>query len=126
MTKLTDEELDRGLITILNQHVGKRQAINRWDLVEKIFGRVPQHLQHDDNIDDRQIRYAVSRLREEGNLICDLGNGNGRYLAANEGEFWELYAYYKKPIEARARVLRAMEKAAEEKWPDVLQMKMEM
>lgn len=121
MPKITDEQLERELIFILNQHVGKGNAINRWELVAKLFEPVPLYLQNDDNIQDREIRYAVSRLRAQGHLICDLGNGNGRYLAANEAEFWELYTYYLKPIQSRSAVLRAMKKAAQAKWPNVLQ-----
>lgn len=117
----TDEELDSELLYILNQHVGKANAIKRWDLVAKIFGPVAAHLQNDGNVDDRRIREAVNRLRSRAHLICDLGNAQGRYLANNEAEFWEFYASYLKPLKARSEILRVMKKAAQEKWPNLLQ-----
>lgn len=122
MQKFTDEQLDKFLLYVLGQHIGKETAIDRWTLVETVFGEhVPAFLRNDDHPQDRDIRYSVSRLRKQGHLICDLGNGDGRYIAANEAEFWELYTYYVKPIKARAEVARAMKRAAEQKWPNVLQ-----
>ena len=125
MKKFTDENLDKYLLYVLGQHVGKEKAVDRWDLVETVFGEyVPAHLRNDDNPMDREIRYGVSRLRAQGHLICDLGNGNGRYLAATEAEFWELYQYYVKPIRTRAAVARAMKNAAIRRWPNALQFSM--
>jgi hypothetical protein len=125
MQKFTEEQLDKYLLYVLGQHIGKEKAVERWDLVETVFGEhVPAHLRNDGNPLDRDIRYAVGRLRLQGHLICDLGNGNGRYIAANEKEFWELYNFYVKPIRARAEVARAMKKAALQKWSDVMQISM--
>jgi len=122
MQKMNDAELDNKLREILRWHVGKERAITRWQLVRDVFGvDVPQHLQNDDNKEDRFIREAVSRLRRNGLLICDLGNGAGRYIAANEAEFWELYQYYAKPLKVRAETLRAMKRSAGQQWPNVLQ-----
>lgn len=122
MQKFTDEELDKYLLYVMGQHIGKQNAVERWTLVETVFGEhVATPFRNDDHPQDRDIRYAVSRLRKAGHLICDLGNGVGRYIAANEAEFWELYNYYVKPIKARAEVARAMKQAAEQKWPNVLQ-----
>jgi hypothetical protein len=112
----TDEQLDRELLYILNQHIGKEQAIPRWDLVAKIYGPVMLHERNDKNPRDRAIRYSVSRLRAKGHLICDLGNGRGRYMAANESEFWEMYTSYVRPFASRAKVAQALKKAAESKW----------
>lgn len=122
MRKFSDDELDGEILKIMKWHVGKDAAITRWQLVREVFGlEVPAHLQNDDNKEDRAIRLSVSRLRSGGHLICDLGNGSGRYLAANEGEFWELYNYYAKPLIARAQILRKMKNAAEMRWPNVMQ-----
>ena len=118
----TDEQIDREVLYILLAHQGKDNRIDRWDLVEKVFGvPVPADLQNDDNILDRTIRYSVGRLRAAGHLICDLGDGSGRWVAASETEFWEFYSYYVKPIKARADVAKAMKKAAADKWPDLMQ-----
>ena len=80
---MTNEDLDNELLNILHHHVGRENAIGRWDLVEKIYGPVVFYQRNDDNLDDRKIRAAVSRLREHGYFICDQGNGKGRYLASN-------------------------------------------
>ncbi len=119
---MTNDELDRGVLHILLRHRGKKQAIGRWELVEKVFGQpVPIELQNDDNLQDRDIRYAVARLRTEGHLICDLGTGSGRWIAADEKEFWEFYSYYVKPIKSRATVARALKEAAMKEFPNLLQ-----
>ncbi len=119
---IQDSQLDREVLYVLQFHIGKGNAIERWDLVERITGEyVPEAFRNDDNPDDRKIRMAVSRLRAEGHLICDLGDGNGRYIAANEKEFWELYHYYVKPIKVRVEIARAMKQAALRKWPDLNQ-----
>ena len=123
MEQFTSEQLDREVYYLLRYHEGKENAIGRWIMVEKIYGEpVPDQFQNDDNPHDREIRFSVGRLRAQGHLICDLGDGHGRYMAANEQEFWELYNYYLKPIRSRSAVLCAMKKAAAHKWPNVLQM----
>jgi len=120
--KLDNDQLDREVLFILNQHIGKENAIDRWLMVFDVFGeRVLPAQQNDAHPLDRAIRYSINRLRKQSHLICDLGDGNGRYLAANEEEFWEQYRYYASPIKERAEVLHAMKKAAQAKWPNVLQ-----
>lgn len=119
---MTNDELDRTVLHVLLRHQGKSNRIGRWELVEQVFGApVPTEQQNDDNIEDRQIRYAVGRLREQGHLICDLGDGDGRWMAATADEFWEFYGYYIKPIKARANVARALKKAAQARFPNLMQ-----
>lgn len=122
MQNMTDEQLERELLYILGQHIGKARAVERWDLVEIVTGKyVPEPFRNDGNLDDRAIRLAVGRLRKQGHFIGDLGNGKGRYIVANEKEFWEFYSSYVKPIQERAEVARALKKAAIAKWPNALQ-----
>lgn len=119
---MSDDDLDANVLFYLNQHIGKKNRMDRWELVEKIFNiHVPAPLRNDDHPQDRTIRESVSRLRAKGHLICDLGDGGGRWIAENEAEFGEFYAYYIKPIQARATVARAMKKAAERQFPSILQ-----
>lgn len=119
---MTNDELDRTVLHFLLRCQGKAHSADRWSLVEQVFGEpVPLEERNDDNLRDREIRYSVNRLRMAGHLICDLGNGAGRWMAATEDEFWEFYNYYIKPIKSRADVARAMKKAALEKFPDLLQ-----
>lgn len=116
------DQLDKNVLFVLSQHVGKQNAIPRWEMAEKIFNiQIPRTAQNDDNVQDREIRYAIGRLRGQGYLICDLGDGNGRYLAETETEFWEMYNAYVKPIRTRAGVARAMKLAAQKKFPNLLQ-----
>ncbi len=118
----TTEQLDRDVLFILRMHNGKSNRIDRWALVEKVFGEpVPVNQQNDDNLKDRDIRYSVGRLRAEGHLICDLGDGAGRWMAASEKEFWDFYGYYVKPIKARVEIAKAMKKAAQQQFPNLLQ-----
>ena len=120
--KMSDTELDHALLYVLRQHVGKENAISRWDMVEIIYGQhVPEPFRNDKNDLDRSIRYAVSRLRIEGHFICDMGNGDGRYLAKDEKEFWTFYSFFISPIESRVTAAKAMKKAAIKKWPNALQ-----
>ncbi len=119
---MTNEELDRTVLHILLLHQGKPNRVGRWELVEQVFGGpVLPAFQNDDNLYDRDVRYAVGRLRAAGHLICDLGDGAGRWMAANEKEFWEFYGYFVKPIKSKADVARALKKSAQQKWPNLMQ-----
>ncbi len=119
---MTNEALDRDVLHILLLHQGKSNRIGRWELVERVFGGpVLPEFQNDDNLYDRDIRYSVGRLRAAGYLICDLGDGTGRWMAANEKEFWEFYGYFVKPIKSKAEVARALKKSAQQKWPNLMQ-----
>lgn len=120
---MTKDEIDGLVLYFLNRpDVNEAQRMDRWLLVERVFGvRVPEPLRNDDHPQDREIREAVSRLRIKGHLICDMGDGGGRWIARTEDEFWKFYHYYVKPIQARAQTAEAMRKAAAQKWPNLLQ-----
>lgn len=119
--KYTEEQLETEVLHILNQHRGKRNPINRWELVRALYGPQAAQDQSDGNGSDREIRDAVERLRGKGFIICDLGDGRGRYLAESEDEFREFYDYYIKPIKARSVTLKAMKLTAVKTWPNALQ-----
>jgi hypothetical protein len=57
-------------------------------------------------------------------LICDMGDGHGRYLAATIEEYQAFRQYYGAGAFERLATIREMDKAAEEVWPDVLQMRL--
>lgn len=119
---MTNDELDREVLFILLRHQGKENRVDRWELVERVFGEpVEPLLRNDNNLYDRDIRYAVGRLRAAGHLICDLGDGAGRWMAATEKEFWEFYGYFIKPIKSRSDVARALKEAARKRWPNLMQ-----
>ena len=119
---MNNDELDREVLFILLRHQGKENRVDRWELVERVFGEpVEPLLRNDNNLYDRDIRYAVGRLRAAGHLICDLGDGAGRWMAATEKEFWEFYGYFIKPIKSRSDVARALKEAARKRWPNLMQ-----
>jgi hypothetical protein len=120
--QISDEELDRRVLFEMGFHIGEENAINRWELVEKVFKtHVPEHERNDDNLLDRAVRYAVGRLRKKHHLIGDMGNGAGRYVVKTEHEFWRFYGSYVKPIKERAEIARALKDAAKEKFPNLMQ-----
>lgn len=124
MQTYTDEKLDEMVLYFLSKHVGKNNRIERWTLVERVFGvHVPEFERNDANRMDRDIRHSVRRLRNKGHLICDMGEGGGRWLAETKEEFWEFYAYFIKPIASKAQTARAMKKSADLQF-NILQMPM--
>lgn len=120
---LTDEQLDANVLYFLSKpSVDAGNRLDRWELVAQVYGeRVPEHLRNDDHPLDRGVRESVSRLRMAGHLICDMGDGKGRWIASNEEEFWKFYARFVKPISATARTARALKRAAEQKFPNLNQ-----
>jgi len=119
--QFTDDELDEILKRKLQQHQGKDKAVPRWNLVTFVYGAGADMPKSDDNLQDRQIRYCVERLRRHGWLVCDLGNGRGRYLASSVDEYREFRTSYLKPLRARADVIKLMDKAAQDQFPNSLQ-----
>ena len=122
MPKLyTDEALDREVLFVVRQHQGKQNAIGRWELVERLFGREACEPRTDDNLADRQIRYSVARLRGRGVLICDMGDGAGRYIASTVEEYQAFRLKYSSRAYEVLEIVREMDKAAAKEWPDPLQ-----
>ena len=122
MQKFTDEELDKELAFFLGHCIGREQAIDRWTLVIKIFGEGADFPRNDGNLQDRAIRECVSRLRiRDGLFICDMADGRGRFIAITEEDYRQFRKSYLKPLVSRADVIRAMDKHAVKKWPNLLQ-----
>jgi len=117
MHKMSDEELDKMVLYFLSSHVGENNKIDRWALAERVYGvSIPAIERNDKNSLDRNVRESVSRLRNKGELICDVGNGQGRWMAANIDEFWKFYAYFVSPISAKANTARILKKSALQKF----------
>lgn len=119
-----DEQLDRDVLFWLKHHIGKQNAIGRWELVQRIFGEEAARVQSDENPYDRQIREAVVRLRRSGLLICDMGDGRGRYIAATLEEYQAFRKYYGAGAFEKLETIREMDKAAGRTWSDPLQEKL--
>lgn len=117
MNKLDEKQLDTEVEFHLKQHVGKRNPMDRWELIERVFGNGASYPRNDNNVFDRRIRDSVERLRKRL-LICDMGDGRGRYLAANYGEFVEFNAKYVSRAYPIMQTSAAMEKLAAAAFPD--------
>ena len=120
-TQLTEEQLDGVLRRLFLEHQGQAKAIKRWDLVVKVFGEGSDIPRSDDNLQDRSIRSAVERLRRHGVLILDFNDGRGRFLCKDEEEYWNFRSRYLKPLKARANTIKVLDKAAQQKFPSLLQ-----
>ena len=125
MPKLyTDEALDREVLFVIRQHQGKQNAIGRWELVERLFGRAACEPRNDQNTADRDIRDSVSRLRKRGVLICDMGDGTGRYIASTVEEYQAFRLKYSSRAYEVLETVREMDKAAAQEWPNPLQQRL--
>ena len=117
---ISKDELDREVLYLISQHIGRQNAVGRWDLVEQIFGE-KQSNRDDGNSLDRRMRDSIERLRGEGHIICNMGDRTGYYVASNVEEYQEfrlLYGAHAFPIMA---TIREMDRAASQKWPNPLQ-----
>jgi hypothetical protein len=119
--QFTNDELDILVRREFESHRGRENAIKRWNLVTRIFGVGADVPQNDDNLQDRAIRSSVERLRSHGVLILDLNDGRGRWLCTSQEEYWEFRTRYLKPLRARANTIKLMDRAAREKYPNLLQ-----
>jgi hypothetical protein len=91
---LSDKELDNAVLFILHQHMGKENAIGRWELVEKVFGAdvVIETMRNNNNVFDRQVRDSIERWRSQGQHLCNLGKGY--YTATTRKEYKEFIKNY--------------------------------
>jgi hypothetical protein len=121
MPKYTDEQLDREVLFLLKQHLGQKNPIGRWEIVARLFGPEACAPRNDDNLADRQVRESVARLRKAGVLVCDMGDGAGRFLAQSLEEYQAFRLKYGSRAYEVLETLREMDKAAGQLWPNVLQ-----
>jgi hypothetical protein len=119
---MTDTELEEKLKRVLAAHVGRENAIPRWELVVECFGPGSDIPRTDDNLYDRAVRVGVERLRiDHGVFVLDMNDGRGRFLARDDKEYWAFRVTYLKPLQARARVIKALDGHARQKWPNLMQ-----
>ena len=92
---ISKDELDHYTLYILFNYVGEPNGIFRRDLVERVFD---VNLRDDELTDanpfDRQVRQSIERLRHQGHIICNTGNGMGYYMAATLEEYQAFRASY--------------------------------
>lgn len=118
---LTDSELDREVRFVIYQHKGGQNAVRRWDLTLRIFGEDAVLDRSDGNTYDRQLRKSIERLRRQGHLICNLGNGDGYFLASTKDEYQDFRSVYGAHAFPIMETIRALDQAAGQKWPNPLQ-----
>jgi hypothetical protein len=121
MPRFSDEQLESEVLFLLKQHVGKGNPIGRWEMVVRLYGAGADVPRSDDNFADRAIREAVERLRRRGVLICDMGDGRGRYLASSVDEYQEFRRRYGSAAFKTMATIHDMDEAAEQQWPNSLQ-----
>ena len=109
--------MDREVLRILHQCMGHDAAISRWQLVEAVFGVViPESLRTNGNTLDRQVRESISRWRDQGQHICNVGDGNGYYMANTREEYERFKRYYLGADYKKFGSVRKMDEKADERW----------
>lgn len=122
--KLSEDQLDAEVLFQLKRHLGKGHPIGRWELVEKIYGITASFPRNDGNVYDRKIREAVNRLRKQGVLICDMGDGAGRFLPESMDEYRAFRTKFTSFAYDIIETAKEMDKAAITEFPDGLQPKL--
>jgi len=124
-TFISKDELDHEVLYVLMNHQGAENAIDRWKLAETVFEEIQwKEAQNDDNSSDRQCRHSIERLRHQGHIICNTGNGHGYYMAKTVEEYQAFRNNYGAHAFPIMEAIREMDKAAENKWPNPLQPRM--
>ena len=121
MKPKSNDELDLAVRQALQWSRGVDLAMDRWDLVRQIFGPGSDFPRDFNNRYDRAIRASVERLRHAGHLICDLGDGSGRFFASCKEEYLAFRAVYGSHAFPILENIHRMDKAAAAVWPDPLQ-----
>ena len=103
--------LDRALLRILSQRVGREAAISRPNLLAEL-----KKLGFE--VHERMARACINQLRKAGHPICSTGgNDSGYWWAANWAELRE---YLEREVHSRAMDLleqeQALKRAGERAW----------
>jgi hypothetical protein len=117
MYRLDAEQVEERVKRILKNHIGQANAKGRWALVADVFGPGADRDRSDLNRADRAVRKAIERLRNQGTIICNLGDGTGWFLPATDEEyqiFRSMYGSHAFPI---LENIRAMDRTAQQRWP---------
>ena len=119
--RFNDDQLDAEVLFLLKQHRGRQSPIGRWEMVAKLYGPQACEPRTDDNVADRQVRESIARLRRQGVLVCDMGDGKGRFLASTLEEYGAFKAYFGAAAFEKIEIIREMDKAAAQEFPNELQ-----
>lgn len=97
------EGVCRRLMTVLQSCIGKHMAINR--------ERINEILEKYDHVtlDDRALRRAVEKIRNQGIRVCDLENGDGLFIAETQDEYDHFKMRYASHAFSLIKTIRAMD-----------------
>lgn len=103
--------LDRAVLRVLSQRVGREQTISRGQLVTTV-GRLGF------GAHERQIRVVIKELRRQGHLICSAAGDKGGYWMAADRKEFEAFGHqeFEAKISDMSETWRAMQKAADQKF----------
>ena len=108
--------LDRAVLRILSQRVGRGQVISRTALVRSVarLGFAAH---------ERQIRDVIKELRRDGHLICSAAGENGGYWMAADRQEFDAFGHqeFEAKISDMSQTWRAMQKAADQKFGTAVQ-----
>lgn len=113
---LTDVEF----IIFTRMRIGKFSATSKEDIIE--YFSYSTQFRHLDWRDIRRL--GIEPLRARGVRICNMGDGKGYYIAANEDEFQEFLAKYLSHAMTLLKTAQAMKNHGKVKQGD-LQMELE-
>jgi len=103
--------LEKAVLSILARCAGQKRAVGRGRLVE--LARLSPGL---GQASDRQVRKAIENLREQGVLICNLLDGEGYFMADTLEEYQAFRAQYGSYAFTMLEKIKAMDRAADERW----------
>jgi len=111
--------LDKVILSRLNEHIGKENAIKRPDLLAKVHEHFDCH-----EVTDRQMRKIINDMRKQGILICSIASEDGGYFLAEN--LIEYHEFARRELGAKiadmSESLQAMDRAAKEIFGDAAQM----
>lgn len=117
MKEYTNEvALDQFVIYALGHHRGREQAVNRWELVAKVYGdeAAAESVRNNNNLWDRAVRESIERWRSQGQHVCNLGDGY--YLAESREEYEAWKASYLSPVYRKLEIVNMMDETANVRW----------
>jgi hypothetical protein len=117
-------EVEECVMRELQGRCGQAWAVERWELVRRVFGDGADIPRNDSNLADRVVRRAVEALRGRGLLVCNLGEGSGWFLAGSPQEYQAFRAAYGSHAFPILENIREMDRTAKQTWPNALQPKL--
>lgn len=90
-----DEQIEAEVRYILSYRKGKENAISRWQLVERVFGREAAANRGNNNPYDRKIRDVIAKYRDTDLIVSSSGSA-GYYLATDMNDIELIAEEYEK------------------------------